>query len=195
MQDQSVMNGISVTQWFDTIEAVRNQPELAKFQFRAQNNWLDGSQNRTQIKDFYGACQEDASRAEAFVLDADEPPILLGQDSAPSPVEFVLHALAACLTSALVYNAAANGVRLEEVESTLTGDLDAQGILQLRNDMPLGFQGITVNFRIKSDASAEQLESFMRLSPVLDIISTPTPVQLQIEVLETAGATPAAFTA
>lgn len=181
MQEQAVVNGMNVSQFADIMEAVRERPELGRFQFRAQNQWLGGGHNRTRIKDFYGACQEDASRAQAFLLDADEPLVLLGEDNAPDPVEYVLHALAACLTRTLIYNAAANGIEIEEVESTLEGDLDMQALLGLRDDVRLGYQNISVHFRIKSDAPVEQLEPLMKLSPVFDIVSNPVPVQIHVE--------------
>src|SRR5262245_50496725 len=109
-----VRNGVDTEQLFGTLDAIKGQPTLGKFQFRARNRWLGGAHNQTTIRDFYGAGQEDTSRADEFVLDAGEPAILLGSDTGPNPAECLLHALAACLTTSLVYVAAARGVKLTE---------------------------------------------------------------------------------
>jgi uncharacterized OsmC-like protein len=178
---QTVVNGLNVGQLFDMVEAVKERPELGRFRFRASNMWLQAGHHRTWIKDFYGACQEDTSRAEAFELDSDEPPVLLGTNKAPCPVELVLYALAACLTSTLVYNAAAQGIQLEEIESTLEGDLDLQGLFELKDGVRPGYQNISVNFRVKSSAPLEQLQQLTALSPVLDIVSNPVPVRIQVQ--------------
>jgi OsmC-like protein len=116
---QAVRNGVDTSVLFATLDAVKQQPELAKFQIRARNIWLGGAHNRSTIKDFYGAGQEDASRQREFVIDAGEPAVLVGTDTGPNPAEALLHALAACLTTSLVYVASARGVQLTRVESTL----------------------------------------------------------------------------
>src|SRR5688500_11893762 len=97
--EQKIVNGVNVSQLADTIEAIKDQPALAEFQCRATNRRIDGGHNRTTIKSFYGAGQEDTSRSAPFVLEADEPPVLLGEDQGANPVEYVLSALAACLTT------------------------------------------------------------------------------------------------
>ena len=179
-QEPRIRNGINVDQLFGTLDAVKGQPALAKFQFRARNQWLGGAHNRSTIKEFYGAGQEDQTRASAWELDAGEPPILIGQNEGPNPAEYVLHALAACLTTSLVYVAAARGVHLEEVESILEGDMDVQGALGLAKDVPNRFEQIRVTFTIKSDAPVEKLQEIVARaqsrSAVFDTISNPVPV-------------------
>jgi uncharacterized OsmC-like protein len=163
-----------------TIQAIQQTPALASFQFRATNQWIDGGHNRSTIQSFYGAGQEDTVRTTPFVLDADEPPVLLGTDHGANPVEYVLHALAACLTTSLVYHAAARGIRIDSVESTLEGDLDLQGFLGLSDQVRRGYKEIRVTFAITTNAPAEQLEELTRFSPVHDIISNPVPVSISI---------------
>ena len=145
---------------------------------RIDGSW--GGHNRSTIQSFYGAGQEDNTRTTPFVLDAGEPPVLLGNDEGANPVEFVLHALAACLTTSLVYHAAARGIRIESVESTLEGDLDLQGFLGLSEQVRRGYKEIRVNFTIVSDATAEQLKELTKFSPVYDIVSNPVPVSISI---------------
>lgn len=181
MQKEKIVNGVNVDQLFETIRAIKDTPNLAKFKFRARNEWLDGGHNQSTIKDFYGVGREDTSRRETFVFDADEPAVLLGEDHGANPVEYVLHALAACLTTALVYHAAARGITIDEVESELEGDLDIQGMLGLSDKVRKGYQNIRVNFKIKSDASAETLTELCQFSPVFDIVSNPVPVSLRVE--------------
>ena len=176
-----VINGVDVDRLGQTVQAIQQNPGLGTSQFRALNRWVNGGHNRSTIQAFYAAGQEDTTRAKPFELDADEPPILLGKDQGANPVEFVLHALAACLTTSLVYHAAARGIRIESVESKLEGDLDLQGFLGLSDHVRRGYTHVRAHFTIKSDASATQLEGLTKFSPVFDIVSNPVPVSISIE--------------
>jgi len=180
----AIRNGVDTQQLFGTLDVLKEQPSLAKFQFRAHNRWVMGAHNQTTIRDFYAAGQEDESRAEAFVVDAGEPAILLGTDTGPNPAEYLLHALAACLTTSLVYVAAARGVHLTLVESTLEGDMDVQGALGLDDDYRNGFEAIRVTFRVEGDAPEEKLrevvERAQRRSAVFDMVTNPVPVTVDV---------------
>ena len=175
-----VINGVDTDRLGQTIQAIQQNPDLGTSQFRAVNRWISGGHNRSTIQSFYSAGQEDTTRTKPFILDADEQPVLLGQDQGANPVEHVLHALAACLTTGLVYHAAARGIRVESVESKLEGDLDLRGFLGISDTVRRGFKHIRVNFTVKSDATAEQLEELTKFSPVYDIVSNPVPVSIQI---------------
>jgi uncharacterized OsmC-like protein len=180
----TIRNGVDTEVMFGTLDAIKAQPELGKFQFRARNRWLDGAHNRTTIRNFYGAGQEDTSRAAEFVVDAGEPAILLGADTGPNPAEYLLHALAACLTTSLVYVAAARGVRLTEVESTLEGDMDVQGALGLSDEYRNGFEHIRVSFRVKGKAPEEKLREVVERaqlrSAVFDMVTNGVPVSVDV---------------
>lgn len=175
------INGVNTERMGATVQAVQQDPALATFRFRASNTWINGGHNRSMIKSFYGAGAEDTVRTKPFVVDAAEPPVLLGEDQAPNPVEYVLHALAACLTTSLVYHAAARGIRIESMESQLEGDLDLRGFLGLSDDVRKGFQEIRATFTVKSDATKEQLEKLAKFSPVYDTIANPVPVSISIK--------------
>jgi uncharacterized OsmC-like protein len=174
------INGVDTERLGQTVQAVQQNPSLGVAQFRAVNRWINGGYNRSTIKGFYGAGQEDTTRTQPFELDADEPQALLGKDQAPNPAEFVLHALAACLTTSMVYHAAARGIHIESVESKLEGDLDLQGFLGLSDHVRRGYQQIRANFTIKSDASAAELEELTKFSPIYDTVSNPVPVSISI---------------
>lgn len=180
-QEATIINGVNVTALGETVDAVTGQPEIARFQFRASNRWVRGGLNQSNIKGFYGACAEDSNRTEPFVLENAEPPVLLGGDEAPNPVEYVLHALAGCMTTTMVYHAAARGIHLESVESELEGDLDLHGFLRLKDDVRNGYENIRVKFTVKSDASEEQLADLARISPVFDIVSNPVPIEVSLK--------------
>jgi uncharacterized OsmC-like protein len=180
-----IRNGVDTQQLFGTLDAIKADPAIAKFQFRARNRWIDGAHNRTTIRDFYAAKQEDTSRADEFVLDAGEPAILLGSDTGPNPAEYLLHALAACLTTSLVYVAAARGVHLTEVESTLEGDMDVQGALGLSDDYRNGFEQIRITFHVEGDAPQEKLREIVtrayERSAVFDMVTNGVPVTVDVE--------------
>ena len=181
MQTIETTNGVNVEQLVETIEAIREQPEIADFRFRVTNRWVDGGQNETTISGFFGACQE-VERERSFELAADEPPVLLGRDSGPNPVEYALTALASCMTTTMVYHAAARGIRVESVESRLEGDLDLHGFLGLKDDVRKGYKDVRVSFKVKADATPEQLAELTKYSPVFDIFSNPVPVSVDVEM-------------
>jgi uncharacterized OsmC-like protein len=177
-------NGVDVPTLFATLDAVKGSPELADFRFRARNTWISGTHNRTTIQGFYGAGQEDTSRAEPFVYDADHPAVLVGNGNGPTPVEFLLHAIAACLTSGLANIASARGITLHRVESTVEGDIDLLGILGLSEDVKNGYQQIRVHFEIEGDAPPEKLaalvEQSRRRSAVYDVLTNGTDVVVDV---------------
>lgn len=174
-------NGVNVTALFDTIKAVQDDNGLAKFQFRASNRWIDGGHNRSTIQKFFGCRAEDTTRTAPFVLDADEPPVLLGQDAGANPVEYVLHALAACLTTTMVYHAAARGIEIEAADSELEGDLDLRGFLGISKHVRKGYHDIRVRMHVKSQAAPDLLRELAQYSPVFDIVSNSLPVKVIVE--------------
>jgi uncharacterized OsmC-like protein len=183
--DDSMRNGVDTATLFATLDAVKQAPQAAKFQFRAHNQWVSGTHNRSTITDFFGVGEERAHQ-RSFVFDADHPAVLVGQDHGPTPVEFVLHALAACLTAGLANIAAARKVKLTEVRSTVTGDIDLNGILGLDPDVRNGYQQLTVRFTITGDAPAEKLrelvEQSQARSAVYDILTNQVPVTIQVDI-------------
>jgi uncharacterized OsmC-like protein len=182
--DDSTRNGVDTATLFATLDAVKQAPEAAKFQFRAHNQWVSGTHNRSTINDYFGVGEERAHE-RTFVFDADHPAVLVGQDQGPTPVEFVLHALAACLTAGLANIAAARRVRLTEVRSTVTGDIDLNGILGLDPAVRNGYQRITVRFTVKGDAPAEKLRELVEQSrarsAVYDVITNGVPVTIEVD--------------
>ena len=184
-------NGVDVPTLFATIDAVQAQPELAEFRFRATNEWVGGTHNRTTIRGFYGAGQEDQTREEPFVYDADHPTVLVGTGHAPTPVEFLLHAIAGCLTAGIANIAAARGVTLNRVTSTFEGDVNVLGILGLDGNVRNGYRQIRVHFDIDADATPETVagivEQSRRRSAVDDVLAHGTDVVVDVAAGTAAG--------
>ena len=182
----TTINGVAVDDLFQTVDAIKATPSIAKFNFRIRNQWQDAGHNCSTADTFYGAGREQ-SRPHPFVLDADEPPVLLGGDKGANPVEHLLHALASCLTTSMVYHAAARGIHIEQVESTLEGDLDLRGFLELDKNVRNGYEGIRVKFKVKADVSDEKLQEIVQLgpghSPVFDSLKNGVPVSVTAERL------------
>jgi uncharacterized OsmC-like protein len=180
----SLVNGVNVDQLISTVNAIRDQPGLARFTFRASTDWVGGGHSRTTVQSFYGAGAEDNSRARPFILEGDEPPVLLGQNAAPNAVEAVLHALASCLAVGFVYNAAAQGIHIQQLDFDLEGDLDLRAFLGLSETIRPGYEGIRLTYRVKADVPRARLEELcnyvQKTSPVLDIIRNPVPVYISL---------------
>src|SRR5207342_3700950 len=147
---ESSRNGVDTATLFATLDAVKGNNEIAKFQFRASNRWVSGTHNQSTIHGFYGAMQE-MEHASVHVFDADHPAVLVGADHGPTPVEYLLHALAACLTAGIDNVAAARGVNLTSVESTVEGDIDLLGILGLSDEVRNGYEQVRVSFTLRGD--------------------------------------------
>ena len=178
-------NGVDVPTLFATLDAVRAAPAAARFQFRATNQWVEGTHSHSTISDFFGVGEERA-HAREFVFEADHPAVLVGRDNGPTPVEFLLHALASCLTAGIANIAAARGVTLTEVRSTITGDIDLNGILGLQ-DVRNGYQQVTIRFTLSSDDAPEDVlreivEQSRQRSAVYDVITNGVPVDIDVEV-------------
>lgn len=177
-------NGVDTPALFATLDAVRGAPEAGAFQFRARNEWQTGTHSRSTIEDFFGVGEE-RGHERTFTFDADHPAVLVGRDQGPTPVEFMLHALASCLTAGLANIAAARGITLTRVTSTVEGDIDLNGILGLDPEVRNGYEQITVRFAIEADAPAEKLgellEQSRARSAVYDVITTSVPVSIELE--------------
>jgi len=180
----SSLNGVDVDQLFGNIDAIQTTPVLGKFKFRANNKWINGGHNQTTIHNFHGV-QQEHDHVDPFKLDADEPPLLLGKDIGPNPVEYALTALAACVTTALVYHAAAKGIKLNAVESRLEGDIDLRGFLGISDEVRRGYDNIRMYFKIDADVPDEQLEELIEMgtkySPVFDTFTNPVTVTAQLD--------------
>ena len=179
-------NGVDVPTLFATLDAVKGQNEIAKFQFRATNTWQTGTHSRTEISGFFGAMQEMAHR-HVTVVDADHPEVLVGADNAPTPVEYLLHAIAACLTAGIGNIASARGVDLTKVSSTVEGDINLLGILGLSDgSVRNGYEQMRVTFHIEGDADDDTLRSIVeqsrQRSAVYDVLTNPTPVHVDVVV-------------
>ncbi|HET6775076.1 MAG TPA: OsmC family protein [Acidimicrobiales bacterium] len=179
-----VRNGVDTATLFATLDAVKQAPEAARFQFRARNRWVSGTHSQSTIDDFFGVGEERAHDAPTS-HDIDHPRVLVGSDNGPTPVEYILHGLAGCLTAGLANIAAARGVELTEVTSTVEGDIDLNGILGLDDSVRNGFQQIRVSFSVRGDAPAEKLRALVEQSrarsAVFDIITNTVPVTIEVD--------------
>jgi uncharacterized OsmC-like protein len=181
--DNPVRNGVDTAALFATIDAVKGDPDLANFRFRAENRWVSGTHNQSTIHAFYGAKQE-MTHASPWTYDADHPAVLVGEDHGPTPVEYLLHALAACLASGLANIAAARGVNLDEVTTTVEGDIDLRGILGLSGDVRNGYQQIAVRFALRGDDPDKLravVEQSRRRSAVYDLLTNGVPVSIEVD--------------
>ncbi len=180
----NLINGIDTNTIQTTVKAIKNNSELAQCRFHVTNKWINGGHNRTTVSSFFGAGQE-IQHLQKFEIDADEPPILAGHDLAANPVEHLLNALAACLTTSIVCHAAVQGIRIDQIQSQLEGDLDMHGFLGLNTDVRKGYSNIRVNFKVKTDdQNLEKLKELTKFSPVFEVVSNGTSVDIQIEKMQ-----------
>jgi uncharacterized OsmC-like protein len=183
-KQKAPLNGVNTPMLMATINAVKQQPDLAKFQFRATNRWVSGTSSESRIESFSGAGGEHKHVTE-FTYGADHPAVLVGEDRGPTPVEFLLHGLASCITAGIGNIAAARGVTLTSVQSRVEGDIDLQGILGLSDSVRNGYQQINISFEIAGDAPESKLREIVEQararSAVFDVLTNGVPVHFSID--------------
>lgn len=181
--DNLTRNGLDLAQMQQTIGAIQQDPGIALFEFRARNQWINGGENRSTIKDFYGAKAEDNSRDKAFEFTNGEPPVLLGNNEGANPVEFLLHALAGCVTTTTVLHATARGIKIHKLATELKGKIDVQGLLAMDDRVPVGYESIQIRMHIEADCSDEELDDLISFardhSPVCNTVCRPVPVSVE----------------
>ncbi len=195
MAEEETLNGLKVEQLRGCTDDLKDNPDAGRYIFRAKNKWISGAHCHTTIKGFWAGGQEDTSRARAHLVEGDEPTSLLGSNYGPNATEALLHALGTCLNMSFIFHAAAQGVKIDELEFELEGDLDLNGFMGVNEDVPSNFQQIRVKCKVKSDAPREKLEELceyaQKRSPVFNTVSRPVPVDV---TLETAGVEAASAT-
>jgi uncharacterized OsmC-like protein len=181
--EPTMRNGVDTATLFATLDAVKAHPEAAHFKFRVSNRWLSGTHSQGTIDTFFGVGEE-RTHNHTTVLDADHPEVLVGRDNGPTPVEYVLAGLAACLTAGIGNIAAARGIELTKVQSSVEADIDLNGILGTDPDVRNGFQAVRVHFEVQGKGSEDQLrklvEQSTRRSAVYDIVTNGVPVSIDV---------------
>lgn len=179
---ENELNGVNLDRLHETVKAIQGDAALAKFKFRASNEWVNCANNRIEIKPFYGGGKEYSERDVRFNLEADSPDILLGTDKATDPVEYLLAGLSSCMTTTLAYHAAAKGITINKLSSTYEGDIDLHGFLGLSDKVKKGFQEIRVDFKVETDASEATLREIIKFSPVYEMVSAGVPVKVNFAI-------------
>lgn len=180
MAEKQMMNGVDTGTLKEMAQTFQENPELAQCQFKVTNEWDNCGHNETTISEFH-AKGEDIQHEAPFTLEADEPPLLLGTDKGPNPVEHMLNALVSCLTTSMVYHAAVQGIQIDELESTVEGELDMRGFMGISSDVPKGYKNIKVSFRAKSDGDPKQLKTCALYSPVFNTITQGADIDVDVE--------------
>ena len=180
IENETIRNGVNVTKLGQTIGAIQENPEIARFKFRARNQWDSGGHNQATVDSFFGACEE-MTHKQAFQFDMDEPAVLLGEDNGANPVELVLSGLSGCMTTTLAYHAAGRGLNIEEISSDFEGDIDLHGLLDLDENIRSGYREIRVKFKVKGDVDKETVQELVRKSPVYDTLANPVKIVVDVE--------------
>lgn len=174
------INGLDTEAVISLAGAIQNDAEYGKFQFRASNQWINGTHTRSSVKNCFLGGKEYTEREQALITDNDQPYFLAGSNIAPNPVEHLLSALDACLNVTLVFHASVQGINLESVETHAEGDMDARGFFGISNEVPKGYERIRVTMKVKSDADEETLTQLAMYSPVYEMISKSVDVEFNL---------------
>ncbi len=183
MTAMKVDNGVNVEALLGARQALTDAPEAARFQWRAECSWVNGTHSRSTVEKFFGLGAEQSHKTE-FKFDADHPAIFASEDKGATPVEYVLVGLASCLTAGIAAVAQNRKIQLRSVKATLEAGMDLQGILGIDSEVRNGFDGIKIVYEIDADASADDIKSLVaqsqKRSAVFDIVTNPTNVAVEV---------------
>ena len=172
-------NGVPTDKLFGTIAKLKENGDLAAFRFSARNQWIEGTASRSTIYEWYGA-GADHVHVDEFEFAADHP--TLGHGHGPTPQEYVLHALAACITAGIATGAAARKIELTSVSSKVTGEIDVRGVLGIDAAIRRGFSSVAIEFDVQGDADRSVLDGLLAgatdYSAVYDMLTAATPVSV-----------------
>ena len=178
-----VDNGVNTAALLDAREALSGAPQAAEFTWRTTCEWLRGTHSRSTVETFSGLGQEHR-HVTTFTFDADHPECFAAEDHGATPVEYVLVALASCLTGGLAAVAQNREIQLRKVTATVEGDMNVLGILGADPEVRNGYRDIRVRFDVDADATAEEIESLVaqsqKRSAVFDILTNPTDVTVSV---------------
>jgi len=178
-----VDNGVNIEALIGAREALSKTPEAARFTWHASSQWVNGTHSRTTVQKFFGLGEEQSHRVE-FKFDTDHPEIFASEDNGATPVEFVLAALAGCLTAGVAAVAQMRRIQLRSVSATLEAGMDIQGILGIDSEVRNGFDGIRVSYDIDADAAKDEVKAIVaqsqKRSAVFDILTNPTNVTVDV---------------
>ena len=178
--DVDETNGVPTAKLFGTIAKLKENPALAAFRFSAKNEWIEGTASASTVHEWFGAGAEHL-HVEEFRFAADHP--TLGHGHGPTPQEYVLHALAACITAGIATGAAARGIELITVSSTVSADIDVRGVLGIDAEVRKGFSEVRVDFDVQADAEPDVIDALIasatKYSAVFDMLTSPTVVQVR----------------
>jgi uncharacterized OsmC-like protein len=178
-----LVNGIDTDQVVNLVTKVANNEAYGKFKFRAKNQWIHGSRNRTSIQNFYAGGKEDTSRKEALTVDADQPTFLAGKNTAPNSVEHYLHAVTSCLTTTLSYHASVQGIELDDINVFAEGDMNVRGYFGVSDEINRGYERIRITMQVKSPADVDILTKLTMYSPVYEMVSRGVPTEFKMTKL------------
>ena len=181
--DKPVDNGVNVEALLGAREALSEAPEAAQFQWRATTEWKNGTHSHSTVEGYFGLGEEHRHKT-VFTFDADHPEVFASEDKGATPVEYILVALASCLTAGVAAVAQHREIQLRSVSATLEGGMNIQGILGVDSDVPNGFDAITVKYNINADATPDEIRALVaqsqKRSAVYDIVTNPTNVTVEV---------------
>ena len=179
-QTNHIINGVDTEGVINLATNISQDEDYGKFTFRATNQWINGARSHSFIQGFFAGGKENTERREPHVVNADQPVFLGGENTAPNPVEHLLHALDSCLTVTLVFHAAVQGIHVEAIETSSEGDMNARGFFGISENVDKGYKQIRVNMRVKSDADVDTLTTLAMYSPVYEMISKAVPTEFTL---------------
>ena len=149
---------------------------------QSNNLWIDGGFSRSEIN-HYRLGDEHLGREQSFVLDSDLPSAMGGEDRGPTPPEYLLHALLACLTSTLNFHAAQQHIAISAIHSRASADIDTRGFTGTDSSARIALLGINVSIEVQTSSSADQLRPLLDHSPVYDTLRRGIPVSITVTTI------------
>ncbi len=148
MNKYKTVNGIDINELKNLIKS-NGDSAPGNFWFNVNNTWMNGVHSRSIIKSFYNNGKKDFTRHFPFIFEIDHPLILLGKNSGPTPMEYILNALAGCLTNTIVFYAASKGIVIDDIESEIKGSFNLSYLLGFYSENKGKVNNINISLDIR----------------------------------------------
>lgn len=149
------INGINVPALKSYIEEVKQNSESAMIDYKVNLQWQGGTKSKVTTK---GIQLGDQSLERNFSFIIDEPKQILGENTNPTPQEYLLGGMGACMVVGYSVGASVMGITLDKLEIDLEAGLDLRGFLEVNPEAPVGFKDVKYTIRVKGNGTKEQYE-------------------------------------
>ena len=179
----TVDNGVNLEALNGARNAFAGAPPAANFVWKAECDWVSGTESTTSVNGFFGMGEEQVRSNGGHSITTDHPEHFASADAGATPAELMLVGLAGCLSAAVATVGTHRGIQVNSVKAIVEGDMDMRGVMGVDADVRNGFSGIRVRFEVDADATLDEVRALVaqaqKRSVVADVVANPTSIVVE----------------